>query len=164
MANLLLQAPLKYEPKTQNRWVLLFPDDVGIQTWAVKSVDTPKIEMDKKVIQFLNTETYFVSSYKWADMGVTIRDFIAPSQSEALMEWVRLHAESVTGRMGYNVGMAKDIILQSLDPTGVATEEWLLKNTIVTGSVEFGSFDYTNSDIRELKFTMSPQYCVHLFG
>ena len=164
MANLLLQAPLKYEPKTQNRWVLLFPDDVGIQTWAVKQVDSPKIAMEKKTIQFLNTETYFVSSYKWEDMSVTIRDFIAPSQSEALMEWVRLHAESVTGRMGYNVGMAKDIILQSLDPTGVATEEWLLKNTIVTGSVEFGSFDYTNSEIRELKFTMSPQYCVHLFG
>jgi hypothetical protein len=164
MANLLLNAPLKYEPKTQNRWVLLFPDDVGIQTWAVKSVGSPKISLAKQEMSFLNTKTYFVSQYSWESMQVTIRDFIAPSQSEALMEWVRLHAESVTGRMGYNVGQAKDIILQSLDPTGVATEEWLLKNTIVIDSVEFGTFDYEQGGIRELTFTMQPQYCVHLFG
>ena len=113
---------------------------------------------------FLNTKTYFVSQYSWSEMAITIRDFIAPSQSEALMEWVRLHAESVTGRMGYNVGQAKDIILQSLDPTGVATEEWLLKNCIVVGDVEFGSFSYGEGEVRELSFTIQPQYCVHLFG
>ena len=164
MANLLLNAPLKYEPKTSNRWVLLFPDDIGIQTWAIKTVTSPKMDLKKEEMSFLNTKTYFVSQYSWEEMSITVRDFIAPSQSEALMEWVRLHAESVTGRMGYNVGMAKDIILQSLDPTGVATEEWLLKNCIVVGGVEFGSFEYESGGVRELQFSIQPQYCVHLFG
>jgi hypothetical protein len=164
MANLLLNAPLKYEPKTQNRWVLLFPDDVGIQTWALAKVTSPKIKLEKKDMAFLNTKTYYVSQYEWEEMTITVRDFIAPSQSEALMEWIRLHAESVTGRMGYNVGQAKDLILQSLDPTGVATEEWLLKNCIVVGSTEFGDFDYSGGDVRTLTFSIQPQYCVHLFG
>jgi hypothetical protein len=164
MANLLLNAPLKYEPKTENRWVLLFPDDVGIQTWAVKTVDSPSLKLDQQEIPFINTKTYFVSQYSWGAMKCTLIDYIAPSQTEALMEWVRLHAESVTGRMGYNVGQAKDIILQSLDPTGVATEEWLLKNTIVSGDVNFGTFSYDSGKAREISFSMQPQYCIHLFG
>jgi hypothetical protein len=164
MANLLLNAPLKYEPKTKNRWLLVFPEDVGIQSWAVKSVDAPKVTINKKEMSFVNTKTYVNTSYEWGEMNCTIRDFIAPSQSEALMEWFRLHAESVTGRMGYNVGCAKDIILESLDPTGVVTSQWLLKNTIIVGTVEFGQLDYGDDEIREISFTMQPQYCVLLFG
>ena len=164
MADLLLRAPLKYEPKTFNRWILRFPSDVGIQTWALKSVAAPKIMLNKKEMAFLNTKTYVNTSYEWNEMEVTIRDFIAPSQAEALMEWIRLHAESVTGRMGYNVGAAKNIELESLDPTGVATEKWLLVNTIVVGTTDFGSWDYTNDEVREITFTIQPQYCIHLFG
>ncbi len=37
-------------------------------------------------------------------MQVTFKDPIGPSASQALMEWFRLHAESVTGRMGYAAG------------------------------------------------------------
>ena len=128
MADLLLRAPIKYEPKTYNRWTLRFPSDVGIQTWALKSVSAPKITLNKKEMPFINTKTYVNTSYQWEQMSVVIRDFIAPSQAEALMEWVRLHAESVTGRMGYNIGCAKNLELEGLDPTGAATEKWLIIN------------------------------------
>jgi hypothetical protein len=164
MANLLLNAPLKYEPKLTNRWVLLFPDDVGIQTWAIESVVSPEITIDSKDMSFINTKTYYTTGYSWSKMSISVKDFIAPSQSEALMEWVRLHAESVTGRMGYNVGCAKDLILQSIDPTGVATEEWLIKNAIIVGAVKFGDFKYGDGAVRTLSFDIQPQYCVHLFG
>jgi hypothetical protein len=46
------------------------------------------------------------------------------------MEWVRLHAESVTGRMGYAAGYKKDVDLEMLDPTGVAVEKWILQGCI----------------------------------
>ena len=42
---------------------------------------------------------------------------------QALMEWFRLHAESVSGRMGYASGYKKDIELEMLDPTGVVIEK-----------------------------------------
>jgi len=164
MADLLFRSPLKYEPKTKNRWILRFPSDIGIQTWALKSVNAPKIEFTTVEMAFLNTMTYVNTAYKWNSQSVVVRDFIAPSTSEAVMEWVRLHAESVTGRMGYNIGAAKNIELESLDPTGVATEKWLLVNTIIRGTTDFGDWSYDDAEVREINFDLQPQYCVHLFG
>jgi hypothetical protein len=43
------------------------------------------------------------------------------------MEWVRLCAESVTGRMGYAAGYKKNVDLEMLDPTGVVVEKWILE-------------------------------------
>ena len=162
--DLLLQSPLKSEPKKQNRWLLRFPTDIGIQTWACKSVDAPKMAITTNEMKFINTSTFVIGSYKWNAMAIKVRDFIAPSTSQGLIEWLRLHAESVTGRMGYNVGSSKSITLELLDPTGVRISEWLLVNCILTETVDFGgSFDYANDEVVELSFTIQPQYCVLLY-
>jgi hypothetical protein len=164
MADLLLQSPLKAEPKKQNRWLLRFPTDVGIQTWACKSVAAPKMNITKNEMKFLNTSTYVNGSYTWQQMAITVRDFIAPSTSQGLIEWVRLHAESVTGRMGYNVGSSKSLTLELLDPTGVKISEWLCQNCILVEDIDFGgSLDYANDDVLELSFTIQPQYCILLY-
>ena len=73
-------------------------------------------------IPFLNTSTYVAGRFTWNTINVTFRDPIGPSAAQALMEWVRLTAESVTGRMGYAAGYKKDLDLEMLDPTGVAVE------------------------------------------
>jgi hypothetical protein len=164
MADLLLRSPLTYEPKKINRWLIRFPNDVGIQTWALKSAARPKVNITKNEMKFINTSTFVNGSYVWSEIPMTIRDFIAPSQSQALIEWFRLHAESVTGRMGYNVGSAKNIEIEVLDPTGVVVEKWLCVNCIIVGEVDFGQLDYDNDDVMEISFNVQPQYCVHLFG
>jgi len=164
MADLLLSSPLKAEPKKQNRWLLRFPTDIGIQTWACKTVTAPKMNITTNEMKFLNTSTYVNGSYTWESMTITVRDFIAPSTSQGLIEWVRLHAESVTGRMGYNVGSSKTINLELLDPTGVRISEWLCVNCILKDSVDFGgNLDYANDEVLELSFTIQPQYCVLLY-
>jgi len=164
MADLLLSSPLKAEPKKQNRWLLRFPTDIGIQTWACKTVTAPKMNITTNEMKFLNTSTYVNGSYTWESMTITVRDFIAPSTSQGLIEWVRLHAESVTGRMGYNVGSYKTINLELLDPTGVRISEWLCVNCILKDSVDFGgNLDYANDEVLELSFTIQPQYCVLLY-
>lgn len=164
MADLLLKSPLQYEPKKKNRWLIRFPNDVGIQTWALKTAARPKPNITKNEIKFLNTSTWVNGSYTWAEIPMTIRDFIAPSQSQALMEWFRLHAESVTGRMGYNVGSAKNIEIEVLDPTGVVVEKWLCVNCIISGEVNFGELSYEDDNLLEISFNVQPQYCIHLFG
>lgn len=164
MSDLLLQSPLKAEPKKVNRWLLRFPTDVGIQTWALKSVDAPKMNITTNEMRFLNTSTWVNGSYKWEKMNITVRDFIAPSTSQGLIEWLRLHAESVTGRMGYNVGSSKTLTLELLDPTGVRISEWVCYNCIISDQVDFGgTFDYTQDEVVELKFSIQPQYCVLLY-
>jgi hypothetical protein len=60
--------------------------------------------------QFLNTSTYVAGRFNWDPITVKFRDPIGPSASQALMEWIRLCAESVTGRMGYAAGYKKMLI------------------------------------------------------
>ena len=102
--DLLLRMPLQFEPLRKNRWVLRFPSDIGISEWMLQSASRPSIEQKNTEIEFLNTSTFVVGRYNWSDINVTFRDVIAPSTSQALMEWIRLCSESVTGRQGYAAG------------------------------------------------------------
>ena len=109
MSDLLLKMPLQFEPLRKNRWVLRFPSDLGISEWMLKSANRPSINQGSTEIQFLNTSTYVVGRYTWDNISVTFRDPIAPSASQALMEWIRLCSESVTGRQGYAAGYKRDL-------------------------------------------------------
>ena len=141
MADLLMRMPVPYEPKKKNRFIFRFPTPLGIQEWFVASGSRPAITIEEVAIQFLNTETYVAGRFNWESIDVTFRDPIGPSAAQALMEWVRLHAESVTGRMGYAAGYKKDIELELLDPTGVVIEKWILQGTMLT-NVNFNNLDY----------------------
>ena len=98
MADLLMRMPVPYEPLRKNRWILRFPDELGIQEWWISTASRPKYTSDEVSIPFLNTETYVIGRFRWESISVTFRDPIGPSATQALMEWVRLHSESVTGR------------------------------------------------------------------
>ena len=112
MADLLMKMPIPYEPKRQNRFILRFPSSLGINEWFVESSARPHIVINPVPIPFLNTETYVAGKFTWQTIPAVFRDPIGPSAAQALMEWVRLHAESVTGRMGYAAGYKKDIDLK----------------------------------------------------
>jgi hypothetical protein len=162
MANLLMKMPVPYEPKKQNRFILRFPSSLGINEWFVISTARPKITIGEVEIPFLNTSTYVAGRFTWESIDVTFKDPIGPSAAQALMEWVRLHAESVTGRMGYAAGYKKDIELEMLDPTGVVVEKWILQGTFLT-NVDFGSLDYSSEDIAEISVTLRPDRCILVY-
>ena len=162
MANLLMKMPVPYEPKKQNRFILRFPSSLGINEWFVISSSRPKITIGEVEIPFLNTSTYVAGRFNWEAIDVTFKDPIGPSAAQALMEWVRLHAESVTGRMGYAAGYKKDIELEMLDPTGVVVEKWILQGTFITNA-DFGSLDYSSEDIAEITVTLRPDRCILVY-
>lgn len=160
--DLLLKAPVEYEPQLKNRFIVHFPSDIGIQSWAVKAVSAPKISINKQTIPFLNTETYVIGKYKWEEMTFTIHEFLGPSQSQAVMEYVRLHSESVTGRQGYAVSYKRDIVIEKLDPTGVAVSQWILKSSQVVNA-DFGGMDHGDDKVLEITMTVQPAYCILSF-
>ena len=162
MADLLMKMPVPYEPKRQNRFILRFPSSLGINEWYVSSTKRPSAKINSTEIPFLNTSTYVAGRFTWEEMSVTFKDPIGPSASQALMEWFRLHAESVTGRMGYAAGYKKDVILEMLDPTGVAVEKWILQNCSITAA-DFGDVKYDTADISTVKITLQPDRCILVY-
>jgi hypothetical protein len=162
MADLLMKMPFPYEPKKKNRFILRFPSELGINEWFVETTNRPKITIGSIDIPFLNTKRYVAGKYEWGTIGVTLRDPIGPSAAQAMMEWVRLHAESVTGRMGYAAGYKKDVELEMLDPTGVVIEKWSLIQCFLT-DVDFGSLGYADDALANITLTLRPDYCVLLY-
>jgi len=162
MANLLMKMPVPYEPKKQNRFIIRFPSSLGINEWFVISSSRPKIAIGEVEIPFLNTSTWVAGRFTWDAIDVTFKDPIGPSASQALMEWVRLHAESVTGRMGYAAGYKKDIELEMLDPTGVVVEKWILQGTFMT-NVDFGSLEYSDDEIADITATLRMDRCILVY-
>ena len=162
MADLLMKMPFQYEPKKANRFILTFPASLGINSWYVESSSRPSIKIESKDIPFLNTKTYVASKFEWETISVKFRDPIGPSAAQALMEWVRLHAESVTGRMGYAAGYKKDIDLEMLDPTGVVVEKWILYQTFLT-DVNFGTLSYSQDALADITASLRMDRCVLVY-
>ena len=157
MSDLLSKMPLQYEPLRKNRWLLRFPDDLGIQEWWCASASRPQIRQEETEIPFLHTSTYVVGRYTFETMQVTLRDPIGPSASQAVAEWVRLHSEVVTGRQGYAAGYKRDVELELLDPTGVCVQKWVLKNCMIT-SVNGGELSYDSNDLATIELTLRFDY------
>jgi hypothetical protein len=162
MADLLMKMPIPYEPKRQNRFILRFPSSLGINEWFVESTSRPHITIAATEIPFLNTSTYVAGRFNWQTINVTFRDPIGPSAAQALMEWVRLHAESVTGRMGYAAGYKKDIDLEMLDPTGVVVEKWIMYGTFLT-DVNFNALAYNTDGLATIAATLRMDRCVLVY-
>lgn len=162
MSDLLIKAPIEYEPLRKNRFLLRFPSDLGIQEWWVSNAARPTITMKEKEIPFLNTSTWVVGRYLWDSMSITLRDPIGPSASQAVMEWVRLVSESVTGRQGYAVAYKRDLVLEMLDPTGTAVSQWIIKNAMPV-TVNFGQLAYDDDSLATIEITIRPDYCILSF-
>jgi len=162
MADLLMVMPIPYEPKKKNRFIFRFPTELGIQEWFVASGARPSIAQAEVEIPFLNTSTWVVGRFTWNSMDVNFRDPIGPFAAQALMEWIRLHSESVTGRQGYAAGYKKDVQLELLDPTGVVIEKWILVNTMLT-NVNFNNLDYSSSDLADITATLRFDRAIHVF-
>lgn len=162
MSDLLIKMPLQFEPLRQNRFLLRFPSDLGISEWMLESASRPSIKQQSTEIAFLNTSTYVAGRYTWDSIQVTFRDPIAPSASQALMEWIRLTSESVTGRQGYAAGYKRDVELEMLDPTGVCVQKWILKNCWIS-SCNFNTLDYSQDGIAKITATLVMDYAILAF-
>ena len=78
------------------------------------------------------------------------------------MEWVRTHAESVTGRMGYAAGYKKNIDLEMLDPTGVVVEKWIMQGCFLT-DVNFNDLSYSDDGLANISATLRPDRCILVY-
>ena len=148
--------PNKFEPKRQFRWVLAIE---GIDAFIVKTATRPNISIESVEIPFINHKRYIAGKASFETLSVTMHDPIAPSGAQQVMEWVRTHFESVSGRAGYADFYKRDIQLKMLDPIGTVVELWDIKGAFLTAA-DFGSLDYGASDPSEISITIRYDNCV----
>jgi hypothetical protein len=159
MADMIRGIPFQYEPKRVNRFFAEFADELGIEVWKIQKFKRPSMKINSVTIDFMNERNYVAGRYNWEEMQLTFIDPIGPSTSQQLMEWVRLHAESLTGRMGYAAGYKKNILLKAVDPTGVEIEKWTLEQCMVTG-IDFGENSYEEDGLTTIQLTIQPWRCI----
>ncbi len=75
------------------------------------------------------------------------------------MEWVRLHAESLSGRMGYAAGYKKTVTIKGLDPTGIEVEKWVMQQCMIT-NIDFGDNAQDDDEVQTVSLTLQPWRCI----
>ena len=148
-----------FEPKLQNRFIMLID---GIPSYLIKTSAKPQITFEEVELNHINTKHYVKGKGAWETLEVTLYDPIVPSGAQAVMEWVRLHKESVTGRDGYSDFYKKDITFNVLGPVGDKVEEWTLKGAMIQ-SANFGDLDWSVSEPAEISLTLRYDYAILQF-
>ena len=142
--------PNKFEPKRKNRFVLAIE---GIDAYIVKSASRPTITTESIEVPFINSRRYIAGLTKFGTMEVVLHDPIAPSGAQQVMEWIRTHFESVSGRSGYADFYKRDIQIKLLDPVGTVIEYWDVTGAMIT-EAKFGELKYEEGAPMEINLTI----------
>jgi hypothetical protein len=146
-----------FEPKMKNRFIMEID---GIPSYLIKTANRPSIQFETVVLDHINVKRKLKGKGEWQDVEITLYDPIVPSGAQAVMEWVRLHHESVTGRDGYSDFYKKDLTVNVLGPVGDIVSEWIIKGALIT-EANFGDFNWdTENAAQEITMTVQPDYCV----
>jgi len=148
-----------FEPKMNNRFIMEMD---GIPAYLIKSVQRPSIQFEAVTLDHINVKRYVKGKGTWQPITVTLYDPIVPSGAQAVMEWVRLHHESVTGRDGYSDFYKKDLTFNVLGPVGDKVEEWTLKGAFLTGA-DFSDLNYSENTPAEVSLTIQYDYAILQF-
>ncbi len=125
----------QYELNKNNRFKIEFPKEFNITEWSVQKSDKPKF-----------------TNGKWENIKIQFIDPIAPSTSLSLFEIVKFL------RIPNKDKVLFEIKIKSLDPTGVPTQEWIIKVEEVL-TINFGELDYTNDNLQTPYIILKPFDC-----
>ena len=146
-----------FEPKVQNRFIMYVD---GIPAYTIKAISSVGFSQEEIVLNHINTYRKIKGKLKWNDLTMTMFDPITPSGAQAVMEWVRLHYESVTGRAGYSDFYKKDLTIDVLGPVGDVVSEWIIKGAFIKdGSFADMNWD-TDGEAQNIDLTIGMDYCV----
>ena len=142
--------PAKFTPMMKRHFVFAIE---GIDAFLIKTASRPEITTEEQTINWINSTRYVAGKTTFGAMSVTLHDPIAPSGAQQVMEWVRLHFESVSGRAGYPDFYKRDIQLKMLDPVGTVIQLWDIKGAFLL-SANFNEITYEGSDMVEIALSI----------
>jgi hypothetical protein len=146
-----------FEPKQANRFILYMD---GIPSYIIKGVSAVTLTQGEVPLNHINILRKVKGKSVWNDVTLTLFDPITPSGAQSVIEWVRLHHESVTGRDGYSDFYKKDLTINVLGPVGDIVSEWVLKGAFIK-EANFGEYNWDTVDTAvNLTMTLAIDYAV----
>jgi len=145
-----------FEPKMGNRWIMEID---GIPSYMIKTASRPSISFETVVMDHINIKRKLQGKGEWQDITISLHDPIVPSGAQAVMEWVRLSHESITGRRGYADFYKKDIDIYMLGPVLDKVEHWKIKGAFIV-SANFSDLDWASNDPANIELTLAMDYCI----
>ncbi len=143
--------PQKFEPLAKRRFVFAIE---GIDSFLIKTGARPQYTTEEIPINWINSVRYIAGKTTFGTLSVTLHDAISPSGAQQVMEWLRLHYESVSGRAGYSDFYKRDLQIKMLDPVGTVVQLWDVKGAFITDS-NFGDLSYdSTADLAEISLTI----------
>jgi hypothetical protein len=130
--------PRDIEPLMQNRFVLAFPPEFGIDSYYIREVSglSCTIQNNQRI---------------WDDIEISMIDPVNPFLSQTLMNLVN----------GDNLYQRFQMILQKLDPTGEVVCEYQIYGGV--RNIHFGYLSYTSSDLSSLTLTIRIDHAELIF-
>ena len=146
-----------FEPKQANRFILYVD---GIPSYIIKGLSGMGFSQDELVLNHINVYRKIKGRLRWNDLTMTLFDPITPSGAQSVMEWVRLHHESVTGRDGYSDFYKKQLTIDVLGPVGDVVSESIIQGAFIK-SATFGDFNWDDdATALNISVTIGMDYCV----
>lgn len=146
-----------FEPKVKNRFIMYVD---GIPSYVIKKIGAVSVQMNEIKLNHINVYRKIKGKAEWQDIEMTLFDPITPSGAQAVMEWVRLHHESVTGRDGYSDFYKKDVTINVLGPVGDIVSEWVIKGAFIK-TATFGDYSWDDeAAAQELTVSLGMDYCI----
>ena len=142
--------PNKFEPKRKFRWVFAIE---GIDAFLMKGAARPNVNIGEQELQYINSRRWVAGKLSFDALTVSLYDPIAPSGAQQVMEWVRTHSETVSGRAGYADFYKRDIQLKMLDPVGTVVELWDIKGAFLTNA-NFNDLTYEDEAPVEISLSI----------
>lgn len=140
----------EYEPKRAFRWIL---EIEGIDAFTAKTAARPKKQHQDITIDWINEKRFLAGKGEWQELPIELNDPIAPSQSQKVLEWLKLVHDDSTGRMGYATAYKKNFFLKLLDGGGLVVEKWQAVGAWPK-DIDGGALDFSNNEALTVKFTI----------
>jgi len=145
-----------FEPKMKNRYVMEIDN---IPSYLVKAANRPTIQFETVTLDHINVKRKLKGKGEWQDITITLYDPIVPSGAQAVMEWIRLGHESITGRRGYADFYKKDLDFYMLGPVGDKIEQWKIKGAFIQ-QANFGDVSFDSNEPATIELTLSYDYAI----
>jgi hypothetical protein len=154
----LFYSAFSWEPKYANRFIMQLAG-TNIPAYLIKAAARPSMTNGEIVLDHINVDRKVKGKSRWNDVSITLYDPITSEGAQNVMEWVRFHHESLTGRDGYSADYKRDIEFYSLSALGEKIENWTLKGAFIS-EANFGQMDWGTEEAVTIELTLKYDYAI----